>query len=137
MYNKSNKSEISTRIKKVRRLTGHRGSLLACLSCRRVLIRELYRPLCFYYPLQIMVAAAGAKEGDAKAKDSLSQLLSEAYQTIDKAVSAPYRYHSLGSRVRGHILRGSAFLQAGKGILKANTAARRKAMVARVAQGAM
>jgi ribosomal protein S20 len=53
-----------------------------------------------------MVAVAAAKaSGDDAAKASIETLLSEAYKTIDMAAS--------------------------KGILKKNTAARRKALVAR------
>ena len=90
MYNKSTKSEVATRIKKVSCLSSeHEGRASAS--------PRLHLP-------QVLVAVAASQEGKAEAS-VVDALLSEAYKCIDQA--------------------------AAKGIIKANTAARRKSLVAR------
>ena len=86
MHNKSKKSEVATRIKKVRRRVRRRAT---CADSS---------------PPQVLVAVAAAKAGGGSL-ETLNTLLSEAYKVIDKA--------------------------AGKGIMKKNTATRRKSLIAR------
>jgi len=73
--------------------------------------------------LQVLVAVAEAQSaGGEAALSAVNALLSQAYKTIDKAVRG---------RAAGVLLRLTCTMQAGKGVLKKNTAARRKSLVAR------
>lgn len=56
----------------------------------------------------MLQAAAGAKGGDASAKDNLKTLLSEAYQVIDKAVSSQV-YRAIDGRIYRPLLSIHAF----------------------------
>ena len=152
VHNKGKKSEISTRIKRVSAFQKHSAALFLPLrKYGRVAASVVPNhsappaPTRFAPATQFTVAAknatcvpvAGEKRDincapSPEDKERVAALLAAAFRVIDKAVRAVTRPGLCGLLLLIKLFVDLSLLQAGKGILKQNTANRRKAAVSRL-----